>query len=175
MLFRGELLPKVFNIVMGRIIGLVPTDIWLKLVVFINGTLMAAIHNKRSPFNKIGYQSRGFFSICTLFSNLCLSFVVVCVVVCIEEGRVMSFQFALYSQTYVSRSLLFCVVCIEEGRVMRAIVDTILQLFAPWEVLVPLFFGKKKKENNKNTNIRPSPVGETIWLFLLNPSPPARF
>ena len=63
-----------------------------------------------------------------------------CVVVRIEEGRVMSFQFALYSQTYVSRSLLFCVVCIEEGRVMRAIVDTILQLFASREVLVPLFF-----------------------------------
>ena len=146
MLFRGELLPKVFNIVIGRIIGLVPTDIWLKLVVFINGTLMAPIHNKRSPFNKAGYQSRGFFSICTLFSNFCLSFVVVCVVVCIEEGRV-----------------------------MRAIVDTILQLFASREVLVPLFFGKKK-ENNKNTNIRPSPAGETIWLFLLNPSPPpARF
>ena len=80
----------------------------------------------------------------------------------------MSFQFALYSQTYVSRSLLFCVVRIEEGRVMRAIVDTILQLFASREVLVPLFFGKKK-ENNKNTNIRPSPAGETIWLFLLNP------
>ena len=141
MLFRGELLPKVFNIVMGQIIGLVPTDIWLKLVVFINGTLMAPIHNKRSPFNKVGYQSRGFFSICTLFSNLCLSFVVV------------------------------CVVCIEEGRVMRAIVDTILQLFASREVLVPLFFGKKK-ENNKNTNIRPRSVGETIWLFLLNPPPP---
>ena len=127
MLFRGELLPKVFNIVMGRIIGLVPTDIWLKLVVFINGTLMAPIHNKRSPFNKVGHQARGIFSTCTLFSrlclsfvvvlcccayrrrksdvfsirtlfsNLCLSFVVVCVVVCIEEGRVMSFQFALYS------------------------------------------------------------------------------
>ena len=145
MLFRGELLPKVFNIVMGRIIGLVPTDIWLKLVVFINGTLMAAIHNKRSPFNKVGYQSRGFFSICTLFSNLCLSFVVV------------------------------CVVCIEEGRVMRAIVDTILQLFASREVLVPLFFGKKK-ENNKNTNIRPRPAGETIWLFYSTPPPPpARF
>ena len=142
MLFRGELLPKVFNIVMGRIIGLVPTDIWLKLVVFINGTLMAPIHNKRSPFNKVGYQSRGFFSICTLFSNLCLSFVVV------------------------------CVVCIEEGRVMRAIVDTILQLFASREVLVPLFFGKKK-ENNKNTNIRPRSVGETIWLFLLNPPSPS--
>ena len=111
MLFRGELLPKVFNIVMGQIIGLVPTDIWLKLVVFINGTLMAPIHNKRSPFNKVGYQSRGFFSICTLFSNLYLSFVVVCVV-CIEEGRVMSFQFALYSQTYVSRSLLFVLLCV---------------------------------------------------------------
>ena len=145
MLFSGELLPKVFNIVIGRIIGLVPTDIWLKLVVFINGTLMAPIHNKRPPFNKAGYQSRGFFSICTLFSNLCLSFVVV------------------------------CVVCIEEGRVMRAIVDTILQLFASREVLVPPFFGKKK-ENNKNTNIRPSPAGKTIWLFLLKPSPPpARF
>ena len=145
MLFSGELLPKVFNIVIGRIIGLVPTDIWLKLVVFINGTLMAPIHNKRSPFNKAGYQSRGFFSIRTLFSNLCLSFVVVCVVR-IEEGRVMSFQFALYSQTYVSRSSLFCVVVrIEEGRVMRAIVDTILQLFASREVLVPLFFGKKKR------------------------------
>ena len=77
MLFSGELLPKVFNIVIGRIIGLVPTDIWLKLVVFINGTLMAPIHNKRSPFNKVGYQSRELFSICTLFSNLCLSFVVV--------------------------------------------------------------------------------------------------
>ena len=110
MLFRGELLPKVFNIVMGRIIGLVPTDIWLKLVVFINSTLMAPIHNKRSPFNKVD-QSRGFFSIRTLFSNLCLSFVVVCVVVCTEEGRVMSFQFALYSQTYISRSLLF-VLCV---------------------------------------------------------------
>ena len=142
MLFSGELLPKVFNIVIGRIIGLVPTDIWLKLVVFINGTLMVPIHNKRSPFNKVGYQSRELFSICTLFSNFCLSFVVVCVVVCIEEGRV-----------------------------MRAIVDTILQLFASREVLVPLFFGKKK-ENNKNTNIRPSPAGETIWLFLLNLSPP---
>ena len=153
MLFSGELLPKVFNIVIGRIIGLVPTDIWLKLVVFINGTLMAPIHNKRSPFNKVGYQSRELFSICTLFSNLCLSFVVVNVVR-IEEGRVMSFQFALYSQTYVSRSLL----CIEEGRVMRAIVDTILQLFASREVLVPLFFGKKK-ENNKNTNIRPRQFG----------------
>ena len=95
---------------------------------------------------------------------------------CIEEGRVMSFQFALYSQTYVSRSLLFCVVRIEEGRVMRAIVDTILQLYASREVLVPLFFGKKK-ENNKSTNIRPSPAGETIWLFLLNPPspPPPRF
>ena len=129
MLFRGELLPKVFNIVMGQIIGLVPTDIWLKLVVFINGTFMAPIHNKRSPFNKVDYQSRGFVSIRTLFSNLCLSFVVVCVVVCIEEGRV-----------------------------MRAIVDTILQLFASREVLVPLFFGKKK-ENNKNTNIRPRQFG----------------
>ena len=56
-----------------------------------------------------------------------------------------SFQFALYSQTFVSRSLFFCVVRIEEGRVMRAIVDTILQLFASREVLVPLFFGKKKR------------------------------
>ena len=94
---------------------------------------------------------------------------------CIEEGRVMSFQFALLFSNLCLSFVIVCVVCMEKGRVMRAIVDTILQLFASREVLVPLFCGKKK-ENNKNTNIRPSPAGETIWLFLLNPPPPpARF